>query len=80
MVVPYPHRPLKSITRRAFTGTGFPFFHAKGKKILNIMTDYLRNLLTKAEYKEVGTPAMLSDELWRRSGHYAHYKDNMYFC
>jgi threonyl-tRNA synthetase len=79
----YDHRKLgKELDLFSFhlEGTGFPFFHAKGKKILNIMTDYLRTLLTKAGYKEVGTPAMLSDELWRRSGHYAHYKDNMYFC
>jgi threonyl-tRNA synthetase len=79
----YDHRKLgKELDLFSFhlEGTGFPFFHAKGKKILNIMTDYLRNLLAKADYKEVGTPAMLSDELWRRSGHYAHYKDNMYFC
>jgi len=79
----YDHRKIgKELDLFSFhvEGTGFPFFHAKGKKILNIMTDYLRNLLTKADYKEVGTPAMLSDELWRRSGHYAHYKDNMYFC
>lgn len=79
----YDHRKIgKELDLFSFhaEGTGFPFFHAKGKKILNLMTDYLRNLLVKAGYKEVGTPAMLSDELWRRSGHYAHYKDNMYFC
>jgi len=79
----YDHRKIgKELDLFSFhvEGTGFPFFHAKGKQILNIMTDYLRTLLAKAEYKEIGTPTMLSDELWRRSGHYAHYKDNMFFC
>lgn len=79
----YDHRKIgKELDLFSFhlEGTGFPFFHAKGKRILNTMTDYLRDLLSKANYQEVGTPAMLSDELWRRSGHYAHYKDNMYFC
>lgn len=79
----YDHRKLgKELDLFSFhvEGTGFPFFHAKGKLILNIMTNYLRNLLARANYKEIGTPTMLSDELWRRSGHYAHYKDNMYFC
>ncbi len=79
----YDHRKIgKELDLFSFhlEGTGFPFFHAKGKRILNTMTSYLRDLLNKAGYQEVGTPAMLSDELWRRSGHYAHYKDNMYFC
>jgi threonyl-tRNA synthetase len=61
-------------------GPGFPFFHAHGKTILNTLTNYLRTLLEKAGYQEIGTPTMLSDELWQQSGHYAHYKDNMYFC
>ncbi|UNE35616.1 threonine--tRNA ligase [Vermiphilus pyriformis] len=60
-------------------GVGFPFFHPKGKTVLNLMTNYLRTLLDKAGYKEIATPMMLSDELWKQSGHYQHYKDNMYF-
>jgi threonyl-tRNA synthetase len=40
---------------------------------------YLRILLEQQGYQEISTPIMLSDELWRRSGHYSHYKDNMYF-
>ena len=79
----YDHRKIgKELDLFSFhtEGSGFPFFHAKGKRILNTMTHYLRDLLSKAGYQEVGTPAMLSDELWRRSGHYAHYKDNMFFC
>src|SRR5204863_6940820 len=51
----------------------------KGKIILNILANHLRKYMVKAEYQEISTPMMLSDELWRRSGHYQHYKDNMYF-
>jgi threonyl-tRNA synthetase len=61
-------------------GVGFPFFHPKGMIILNAMKDHLLKHLIKAKYQEISTPIMLSDELWRRSGHYQHYKDNMYFC
>ena len=61
-------------------GIGFPFFHPHGKIILNLLSDHLRKYLAKAKYQEISTPIMLSDELWRRSGHYQHYKDNMYFC
>jgi threonyl-tRNA synthetase len=60
-------------------GVGFPFFHPRGMIILNELIAHLRKLLRRAKYKEISTPTMLSDELWRRSGHYAHYKDNMYF-
>jgi threonyl-tRNA synthetase len=61
-------------------GVGFPFFHPKGKAVLNVMTEYMRGLQGKHGYQEISTPLMLSDELWKRSGHYAHYKDKMYFC
>jgi threonyl-tRNA synthetase len=61
-------------------GVGFPFFHPKGMIILNAMKDHLYKYLIKAKYQEISTPIMLSDELWQRSGHYQHYKDNMYFC
>ena len=60
-------------------GVGFPFFHARGMIVLNQLIAHLRKLLRKAKYQEISTPTMLSDELWRRSGHYQHYKDNMYF-
>lgn len=60
-------------------GVGFPFFHPRGMIVLNSLIAHLRKLLRKAKYQEISTPTMLSDELWRRSGHYAHYKDNMYF-
>ena len=78
----YDHRRLgKQLDLFSFheEGVGFPFFHPKGKLILNVLTHYLRGLLEKAGYVEIQTPMMLSDELWRQSGHYAHYKDNMYF-
>lgn len=61
-------------------GVGFPFFHPHGKIVLNALVDHLRKYLRKAGYQEISTPTMLSDELWRQSGHYQHYKDNMYFC
>ncbi len=79
----YDHRRLgKQLDLFSFhdEGVGFPFFHPKGKKIINILTQYLRKLLEADNYQEISTPIMLSDELWRRSGHYAHYKQNMYFC
>lgn len=60
-------------------GPGFPFFHPKGQVVINKLKDYLRHLQSKLDYQEVATPTMLNDELWRQSGHYAHYKDNMYF-
>lgn len=61
-------------------GVGFPFFHPHGTIVLNELIAHVRKHLRKAKYQEVSTPIMLSDELWRRSGHYQHYKDNMYFC
>lgn len=79
----YDHRRLgKQLDLFSFheEGVGFPFFHPKGKLVLNTLTNYLRGLLEKAGYVEIQTPMMLSDELWKQSGHYAHYKDNMYFC
>ena len=60
-------------------GIGFPFFHPKGKIILNELVAHSRKYQIKAKYQEISTPIMLSDELWRRSGHYQYYKDNMYF-
>lgn len=79
----YDHRKIgKQLDLFSFheEGVGFPFFHPKGKFILNMLQNYLRGLLEKAGYLEIQTPAMLSDELWKQSGHYAHYKNNMYFC
>ncbi|HEB41639.1 MAG TPA: threonine--tRNA ligase [Candidatus Dependentiae bacterium] len=81
--IKYDHRRLgKELDLFSFheEGIGFPFFHPNGKTIITILTNYLRKLLEKANYKEISTPIMLSDELWKRSGHYDHYKDHMYFC
>lgn len=61
-------------------GPGFPFYHAKGKVVFNLFIDTLRPYLAQAGYQEIATPIMLNSELWQRSGHYAHYKNNMYFC
>ena len=79
----YDHRRLgKQMDLFSFhdEGVGFPFFHPKGKLVLNLMTAYMRKLQREQKYQEISTPQMLSDELWKRSGHYAHYKDKMYFC
>jgi len=79
----YDHRKLgKQLELFSFhdEGVGFPFFHPKGKLILNLMTDYIRTLLQKANYLEIATPALLNESLWKQSGHYAHYKKNMFFC
>ncbi len=46
---------------------------------MNLLTQYMRSILRKAHYQEIETPFMLSDELWRRSGHYQFYQDKMYF-
>lgn len=79
----YDHRKLgKQMDLFSFhdEGVGFPFFHPKGKVILNIMAAYMRKQFDKFGYKEIATPIMLSEELWKQSGHYAHYKENMFFC
>jgi threonyl-tRNA synthetase len=78
----YDHRRLgKQLDYFSFhnEGAGFPFFHPKGKVILNELRNYMRSVLFKADYKEIETPIMLSDELWKNSGHYEFYKENMYF-
>ena len=59
-------------------GQGFPFFLPKGVVLKNILIDYWRKLHNKAGYVEIETPIMLNKELWIRSGHWDHYKENMY--
>lgn len=79
----YDHRKLgKELDLFSFSeyGPGFPFFHPNGKIIFNILIDRLRKLLYKNGYQEISTPVMLDVDLWKRSGHYDHYRDNMYFC
>jgi len=60
-------------------GPGFPFFHPKGMVLWNILTDFWRREHQKRGYQEIKTPIILNEQLWRRSGHWDHYKDNMYF-
>ena len=60
-------------------GPGFPFFHPKGMVIRNVLEDFWRKEHKKNGYEEIKTPIILSEELWHRSGHWDHYKENMYF-
>lgn len=56
-----------------------PFFHPKGTIVYNQLISYVRRLYVRYGYDEVITPQILDIELWRRSGHYEHYRENMYF-
>jgi threonyl-tRNA synthetase len=60
-------------------GPGFPFFMPKGMVLRNLLEDYWREEHKKRGYQEIKTPIILNEELWHRSGHWDHYKDNMYF-
>ena len=60
-------------------GVGFPFFHPKGMILRNILEDYWKEEHRKAGYAEVKTPIILNKSLWVQSGHWDHYKENMYF-
>ena len=59
-------------------GPGFPFFLPKGMVLKNTLLDYWRDIHTKNDYVEINTPIMLSRHLWETSGHWGHYKENMY--
>jgi threonyl-tRNA synthetase len=59
-------------------GPGFPFFLPKGMVLKNTLLDYWREIHHKAGYVEVSTPIILNRSLWETSGHWDHYKDNMY--
>lgn len=59
-------------------GPGFPFFLPKGMVLKNLLIDYWREIHREAGYQEISTPMLLSRSLWERSGHWAHYKENMY--
>ena len=59
-------------------GPGFPFFLPKGMILKNTLLDYWREIHKKAGYVEISTPAILSRKLWETSGHWDHYKENMY--
>lgn len=60
-------------------GPGFPFFHPNGMIIRNELEDFWRQEHVKRGYYEIKTPIILNQELWKRSGHWDHYKENMYF-
>lgn len=60
-------------------GPGFPFFHPKGMAFRNMLMDYERELFKEFGYVEIMTPVILSKQLWIQSGHWDHYKENMYF-
>ena len=59
-------------------GPGFPFFLPKGMVLRNILEDYWRKIHKENGYVEIKTPMILNEELWHRSGHWEHYKENMY--
>lgn len=60
-------------------GPGFPFFHPNGMVVYNEIIEFIRSELAARDYVEIMTPMILNEELWHKSGHYEHYKDNMYF-
>ncbi len=60
-------------------GPGFPFFHPKGMVLRNILEDFWRQEHIKRGYEEIKTPIILNQDLWKRSGHWDHYQENMYF-
>ena len=75
------HRKLgKELGLFMFTeeGPGFPFFLPKGMTLKNTLIDYWRQIHLRENYQEVSTPVILSRRLWETSGHWDHYKDNMY--
>ena len=59
-------------------GPGFPFFLPRGMVLRNTLIDYWRQVHKRYGYVEISTPMMLNRQLWERSGHWDHYKDNMY--
>jgi len=60
-------------------GPGFPFFHPNGMILRNTLLNWWRDVLEENGYGEILTPIILNEDLWHRSGHWDHYKDNMYF-
>lgn len=75
------HRKLgKELGLFAFVeeGPGFPFFLPKGMILKNLLIDYWRKIHTREGYVEISTPMMLNKDLWKTSGHWEHYQENMY--
>jgi threonyl-tRNA synthetase len=60
-------------------GPGFPFFHPKGMVLRNELENFWRKLHFKYRYQEIKTPIILNQKLWQQSGHWEHYRENMYF-
>ncbi|MBF0432241.1 MAG: threonine--tRNA ligase, partial [Fibrobacteria bacterium] len=60
-------------------GAGFPFWHPKGMLLYNNVMDYCRHEHLRAGYQEIKTPIILNEKLWRQSGHWDKYRENMYF-
>ena len=60
-------------------GPGFPFFHPNGMVVRNILESFWKEEHVKRGYDEIKTPLILNEELWHRSGHWDHYRENMYF-
>ena len=60
-------------------GPGFPFFHPNGMRIRNAILEYWHQLHRKYNYEQVMTPMIMNRDLWNRSGHWDHYRENMYF-
>lgn len=60
-------------------GPGFPFFHPKGMILWNTIQDFWKKEHRKRGYGEIKTPLILNEQLWHQSGHWDHYKENMYF-
>ena len=60
-------------------GPGFPFLHPKGMALWRALEDFWRREHAKAGYVEIKTPIILNEKLWRQSGHWDHYRENMYF-
>ena len=59
-------------------GPGLPFYHPKGLILKNLLIDYWRKIHVREGYQEISTPIMLTRDLWERSGHWDHYRENMY--
>ncbi len=57
---------------------GIPFIHPKGMIIWNRLVDFIRELMTRSGYVEIKTPQLVSQDLWQQSGHWSHYRQNMY--
>ena len=60
-------------------GPGFPFFHPNGMTLMNELLNWWRTVLEERGYGEIKTPLIMNEELWHKSGHWDHYKENMYF-